>query len=48
MTNVTTALVLASEAAEGSAGPSPYLFGGVALVVLLLLLAVTMMIKVGD
>lgn len=47
MSTVTTALVLASEGAEHSA-PSPYLFGGVALVVLLVLLGVTMMIKVGD
>lgn len=48
MSNVTTALVLASEAAEGSSAPSPYLFGAVALVVLLVLLGITMMIKVGD
>ena len=48
MSIVNTALVLASEGAEGSGGPSPYLFGGVALAVLVLLLIVTIMIKVGD
>lgn len=48
MSNVTTALVLANEAAEHSSAPSPYLFGGVALGALLLLLVITMMIKVGD
>jgi len=48
MSIVNTALVLASEGAEGSSGPSPYLFGGVALGVLVLLLIITLMIKVGD
>jgi hypothetical protein len=48
MSIVNTALVLASEGAEGSGGVSPYVFGGVALGALILLLIITMMIKVGD
>ncbi len=48
MTVLNTALVLASEGAEGSNVTSPYVFGGVALIVLLILLVITVMIKVGD
>jgi len=48
MSTLATALVLASEEATHSGGPSPYLFGGVALGTLVLLLIITLMIKVGD
>lgn len=48
MSIVDTAVVLASEGAEGSGGVSPYVFGGVALGTLILLLVITIMIKVGD
>lgn len=48
MSIVNTALVLASESAEASSGPSAYVFGGFALGTLILLLIITMMIKVGD
>jgi hypothetical protein len=48
MTVLNTALVLASEGAEGSSAPSPYVFGGVALLALIVLLIITVMIKVGD
>lgn len=48
MTVLNTALVLASEGAEGSSGPSPYVFGGFALLALIVLLIITVMIKVGD
>ena len=43
--------MLASEGAEGAEGSSslsPYVFGGVALGTLILLLIITLMIKVGD
>jgi len=47
MSVVHTAAVLANEeAAHG--GTNPWLFGGFALVALLVALIVTMMIKVGD
>ena len=47
MTVLNTALVLASESAEGSS-TSPYVFGGFALLALIVLLIITVMIKVGD
>ena len=46
---VSTVLVLASEEAAAETGQvSPYVFGAFAFVALIALLAVTMMIKVGD
>lgn len=45
---VSTAVVLAEEAASEGSQVSPYVYGAGAFVILVALLIVTLMIKVGD
>ncbi|MBK9740464.1 MAG: hypothetical protein IPO93_13350 [Actinobacteria bacterium] len=45
---ISSAIVLADEAAAEGSQASPWLFGATALIALVALLIVTMMIKVGD